>query len=81
MVVGGGRWTVVIAANYYYCTVLHCVSLPCTHLAPPLPDPRCLAIESISSKNRMHGAAPRACARGRVWVGGVIAEGLGVGGR
>jgi len=29
--------------------------------APPPPEPRGFAIESISSKKRMHGAAPRAC--------------------
>jgi hypothetical protein len=29
--------------------------------APPPPDPRGLAMESISSKKRIHGAAPRAC--------------------
>ena len=31
---------------------------------PPWLEPRFLAIESISSKKRMHGAAPRACKRG-----------------
>ena len=28
--------------------------------SPPEPEPRFLAMESISSKKRMHGAAPRA---------------------